>query len=93
MSRKASGSNALHSARLVCRPTREIEIPCQPDLIAILTLHNRNDRKFPNDANDKLERAYRLGFFGLDLGPLSVGSRLVQFPDGPLPTHNFVKFD
>lgn len=35
----------------------------------------------------------RLGFFGLDLGPLSVGSRLVQFPDGPLPTHNFVKFD
>lgn len=35
----------------------------------------------------------RLGFFGLDLGPLSVGSRLVQFPGGPLPTHNFVKFD
>jgi 8-hydroxy-5-deazaflavin:NADPH oxidoreductase len=35
----------------------------------------------------------RLGFFGLDLGSLSVGSRLVQFPGGPLPTHNFVKFD
>lgn len=35
----------------------------------------------------------RLGFFGLDLGPLSVGSRLVQFPGGPLPTHNFVKFE
>lgn len=35
----------------------------------------------------------RLGFFGLDLGPLSVGSRLVQFPGGPLPTHNFVKFN
>lgn len=35
----------------------------------------------------------RLGFFGVDLGPLSIGSRLVQFPGGPLPTHNFVKFD
>jgi 8-hydroxy-5-deazaflavin:NADPH oxidoreductase len=35
----------------------------------------------------------RLGFFGLDLGSLSIGSRLVQFPGGPLPTHNFVKFD
>lgn len=35
----------------------------------------------------------RLGFFGLDLGPLAVGSRLVQFPGGPLPVHNLVKFD
>ena len=34
----------------------------------------------------------RLGFFGLDLGPLSVGGRLVQFPGGPLPTHNLVRF-
>jgi 8-hydroxy-5-deazaflavin:NADPH oxidoreductase len=34
----------------------------------------------------------RLGFFGLDLGPLSVGARLVQFPGGPLPVHNLVKF-
>ncbi|CAN7594809.1 NAD(P)-binding domain-containing protein [Phyllobacterium sp. LjRoot231] len=34
----------------------------------------------------------RLGFFGLDLGPLAVGSRLVQFPGGPLPVHNLVKF-
>ena len=34
----------------------------------------------------------RLGFFGLDLGSLAVGSRLVQFPGGPLPTHNLVKF-
>lgn len=34
----------------------------------------------------------RLGFFGIDLGPLSVGGRLVQFPGGPLPAHNFVRF-
>lgn len=35
----------------------------------------------------------RLGFFGIDLGPLSVGGRLVQFPGGPLPVHNLVRFD
>jgi predicted dinucleotide-binding enzyme len=34
----------------------------------------------------------QLGFFGLDLGPLSTGGRLVQFPGGPLPAHNLVKF-
>ena len=34
----------------------------------------------------------RLGFFGVDLGPLSVGGSLVQFPGGPLPAHNFVLF-
>ncbi|MFN3347959.1 NADPH-dependent F420 reductase [Pseudorhodoplanes sp.] len=34
----------------------------------------------------------RLGFFGIDLGPLAVGGRLVQFPGGPLPVHNLVKF-
>ena len=35
----------------------------------------------------------RLGFFGLDLGSLAIGGRLVQFPGGPLPTHNFVRFE
>ncbi|MBD9434678.1 NAD(P)-binding domain-containing protein [Pseudoxanthomonas sp. PXM03] len=35
----------------------------------------------------------RLGFFGLDLGALAVGARLVQFPGGPLPVHNLVRFD
>ena len=48
-----------------------------------------------NDANAKTEIGTlidRLGFFGLDLGPLSMGGHLVQFPGGPLPTHNFVKF-
>lgn len=34
----------------------------------------------------------RLGFFGIDLGPISVGGRLVQFPGGPLPALNLVKF-
>ncbi|CAO4150773.1 NADPH-dependent F420 reductase [Methylorubrum extorquens] len=34
----------------------------------------------------------RLGFFGIDLGLLAVGSRLVQFPGGPLPALNLVKF-
>lgn len=35
----------------------------------------------------------RLGFFGIDLGSLAIGSRLVQFPGGPLPALNLVKFD
>lgn len=34
----------------------------------------------------------RLGFFGIDLGVLAVGGRLVQFPGGPLPVHNLVRF-
>jgi predicted dinucleotide-binding enzyme len=34
----------------------------------------------------------KLGFFGIDLGTLAVGSRLVQFPGGPLPTLNLVRF-
>jgi predicted dinucleotide-binding enzyme len=33
----------------------------------------------------------KLGFFGIDLGSLAVGSRLVQFPGGPLPSLNLVK--
>lgn len=35
----------------------------------------------------------QLGFFGIDLGPLALGSRLVQFPGGPLPALNLVKFN
>lgn len=34
----------------------------------------------------------RLGFFGIDLGPIAVGGRLVEFPGGPLPALNLVKF-
>lgn len=35
----------------------------------------------------------QLGFFGIDLGTLEVGGRLAQFPGGPLPVLNLVKFD
>ena len=34
----------------------------------------------------------QLGFFAIDLGPLAVGARLVQFPGGPLPALNLVRF-
>jgi 8-hydroxy-5-deazaflavin:NADPH oxidoreductase len=34
----------------------------------------------------------RLGFFGIDLGPLSIGGRLMQF-GGPFPALNLVRFD
>jgi 8-hydroxy-5-deazaflavin:NADPH oxidoreductase len=34
----------------------------------------------------------RLGFSGIDLGPLAMGARLVQFPGGPLPALNLVQF-
>ncbi len=34
----------------------------------------------------------RLGFFGIDLGSLAIGGRLAQFPGGPLPAHNLVRF-
>ncbi|NNG70114.1 NADPH-dependent F420 reductase [Rhizobium laguerreae] len=34
----------------------------------------------------------RLGFAGIDLGPVAVGGKLAQFPGGPLPALNLVKF-
>lgn len=34
----------------------------------------------------------RLGFAGIDLGTLAGGGRLAQFPGGPLPVHNLVRF-
>jgi 8-hydroxy-5-deazaflavin:NADPH oxidoreductase len=48
-----------------------------------------------DDARAKAEVAAlidRLGFFGIDLGSLAVGAPLAQFPGGPLPVHNLVKF-
>lgn len=33
-----------------------------------------------------------LGFSGVDLGTLEVGAKLAQFPGGPLPTLNLVRF-
>ncbi|MET4044393.1 NAD(P)-binding domain-containing protein [Bradyrhizobium sp. RT6a] len=35
----------------------------------------------------------QLGFFGIDLGSLAIGGTLTQFPGGPLPALNLVKFD
>ncbi|MBR0681434.1 NAD(P)-binding domain-containing protein [Roseomonas eburnea] len=34
----------------------------------------------------------RLGFFPIDLGTLAAGARLAQFPGGPLPALNLVRF-
>ncbi|HYD61127.1 MAG TPA: NAD(P)-binding domain-containing protein [Noviherbaspirillum sp.] len=34
----------------------------------------------------------QLGFFGIDLGPLAAGGSLMQFPGGPLPALNLVRF-
>lgn len=48
-----------------------------------------------DDASAKAEVGMlieRLGFFGIDLGSLAIGSRLAQFPGGPLPALNLVKF-
>jgi len=33
----------------------------------------------------------RLGFAGIDLGPLALGAKLAQFPGGPLPNQNLVR--
>ncbi|UJR83653.1 NADPH-dependent F420 reductase [Sandaracinus amylolyticus] len=49
-----------------------------------------------DDASAKREVAAlidRLGFFGIDLGSIAVGGKLVQFPGGPLPTLHLAKFD
>jgi predicted dinucleotide-binding enzyme len=34
----------------------------------------------------------QLGFFGIDLGPLVGGGKLIQIPGGPLPVFNLAKF-
>ena len=49
-----------------------------------------------DDAQAKSEVALlidQLGFFGLDLGALAIGARLVQFPGGSLPVHHLVRFE
>jgi predicted dinucleotide-binding enzyme len=33
----------------------------------------------------------RLGFAGIDLGPIAIGGKLAQFPGGPLPNQNLVR--
>jgi predicted dinucleotide-binding enzyme len=47
-----------------------------------------------DDAAAKAEIAAlidRIGFTGIDLGSLTVGGKLAQFPGGPLPNQNLVK--
>lgn len=34
----------------------------------------------------------QIGFFGIDLGSIAIGGQLAQFPGGPLPALNLVKF-
>jgi predicted dinucleotide-binding enzyme len=48
-----------------------------------------------DDASARAEVAAlidRLGFFPIDLGTLASGARLAQFPGGPLPALNLVRF-
>jgi predicted dinucleotide-binding enzyme len=54
--------------------------------VLFLSGDDKNAKATISDLIDKL------GFFGVDLGPLSVGARLAQFPGGPLPLLNLVKF-
>lgn len=35
----------------------------------------------------------RIGFVGIDLGSLTIGGKLAQFPGGPLPNLNLVRID
>lgn len=49
-----------------------------------------------NDAGAKAEVSrliVRLGFAGIDLGTLTEGGKLQQFPGGPLPTLNLIKLN
>jgi predicted dinucleotide-binding enzyme len=52
--------------------------------------YSGDDAKAKADVASLIER---VGFFGIDLGALAVGSSLVQFPGGPLPALNLVKFN
>ncbi|HEY2211182.1 MAG TPA: NAD(P)-binding domain-containing protein, partial [Bradyrhizobium sp.] len=49
-----------------------------------------------NDGTAKAEVAAlieKIGFVGIDLGPLAVGGKLMQFPGGPLPNQNLIKIN
>lgn len=52
--------------------------------------YSGDDARAKSEVGSLIEQ---LGFFGIDLGSLAVGGRLVQFPGGPLPALNLVKFD
>ncbi|UYW28370.1 NAD(P)-binding domain-containing protein [Methylorubrum extorquens] len=71
----------------------------QPHLVAGDPASNGGRRVLFYSGDDAGAKAHlgvlidRLGFFGIDLGPLALGSRLVQFPGGPLPALNLVRFN
>lgn len=47
-----------------------------------------------DDRSAKIEVATlidKLGYVGIDLGPLKIGGKLAQFPGGPLPNQNLIK--
>ncbi|QSX73724.1 NAD(P)-binding domain-containing protein [Lysobacter arenosi] len=52
--------------------------------------YSGDDARAKSEVGSLIEQ---LGFFGIDLGSLAVGGALVQFPGGPLPALNLVKFD
>jgi len=70
----------------------------EADLIAADPAAERGRRVLFFSGDDAAAKAQvgalieRLGFFGIDLGALAVGARLVQFPGGPLPALNLVRF-
>ena len=71
----------------------------EPHLIAN-PYHGEGARRvlfYSGDDKDAKERfsgvVSWLGFFGVDLGPLAIGSRLSQYPSGPLARHEFLKAD
>lgn len=47
-----------------------------------------DDTKAKKEVADVLDR---IGFATIDLGSLSIGGALQQFPGGPLPVHNLIK--
>lgn len=70
----------------------------QPHLLAGDPTQEKGQRVLFFTGDDGAARATvgtlieRLGFFGIDLGPLALGGRLTQFPGGPLPALNLVRF-
>lgn len=53
-----------------------------------ILFYSGDDTKAKEIVNGLIQQ---LGFFGIDLGSLSIGGQLAQFPGGPLPALNLVK--
>jgi predicted dinucleotide-binding enzyme len=54
----------------------------------LVLFHSGNDTAAKAEVAALMER---IGFAGLDLGPLAVGGKLAQFPGGPLPNQNLIR--